>query len=97
MSFKSLIYSASTNKELVTFIAYLGDANTKEHFVIIRGNGELIEYDSASEFVFDTYFFANRGYAFTSMSLDGESYCFPDGTMKTILGSLLRRVENPQG
>jgi hypothetical protein len=97
MSFTSLIFSASTNEELVTMVAQLGDANTKEHFVIIRGNGKLKEYDSASEFVDDALSFFSKGYASTSMSLDGEIYCFPDGAMKTILGPLLRRVKIQQG
>jgi len=93
MSFTSLIYSASTNKELVTFIAHLGDANTKEHFVIIRGNGELVAYDSAYGFVDDALSFFSKGYKSTSMYLDGKIYSYSEEEvkyLKSYLSEVLR-------
>jgi hypothetical protein len=97
MSFTSLIFSASTNEELVTMVAQLGDANTKEHFVIIRGNGKLKAYDSASKFVDVAINLFDIGYTSTSMSLDGLIYNFHEEAMEIILHSLLRWIENPQG
>lgn len=97
MSFTSLIFSASTNQELVTMIAHLGDANTKEHFVIIRGNGKLKAYDSASKFVDVAINLFDIGYTSTSMSLDGLIYGYDEWAMETILRSLLKWMENPQG
>ena len=97
MSFTSLIFSASTNEELVTMVAQLGDANTKEHFVIIRGNGKLKAYYSASEFVDDALSFFSKGYASTSMYLDGLIYGYDEWAMEIILHSLLRWINNQQG
>jgi hypothetical protein len=95
MSFTSLIFSASTNEELVTMVAQLGDANTKEHFVIIRGNGKLKAYDSASEFVDDALSFFSKGYASTSMSLNGKIYSYSEEEVKALtsyLSALLRSL-----
>ena len=97
MSFTSLIYSASNNEELVTFVAHLGNENIKEHFVIIRGNGKLKSYDSASEFVDDALSFFSKGYASTSMYLDGLIYGYDEWAMEIILHSLLRWINNQQG
>jgi hypothetical protein len=97
MSFTSLIYSASNNEELVTFVAHLGNENIKEHFVIIRGNGKLKSYDSASEFVDDALSFFSKGYVSNGMSSDGLTYEFPEEAMEALLSALLRWLDNQQG
>ena len=97
MSFTSLIFSASTNEELVTFVAHLGNENIKEHFVIIRGNGKLKAYDSASEFVDDALSFFSKGYVSNGMSLDGLVCVYDHETTEIILHSLLRWINNQQG
>lgn len=85
----SLTYSASKNGDLITLIANLANENTKEHFVIIRGNGKLNSFDSASKFVDYALHLFDIGYTSTSMSLDGETYDFHEEAMETILRSLL--------
>ncbi len=78
-------------------IAQLGDANTKEHFIIIRGNGKLKVYDSASKFVDVANNLFDIGYTSTSMSLDGLTYGYDEWAMEIILKSLLQWLDNQQG
>ena len=83
-------FEISNDKEIVTFIAHLGE---KPHFVVIR-RGELQTFDYASEFVgMANHYFSVDGFSSDSMSVDGQIYNFPHETMRVILESLLCKIE----
>lgn len=90
MSLQSLIFNVSNGNKISTFIAHLGD---KPHFVVIR-NARMQTFDYAFEFVdMANHYFGIDGFSSDSMSLDGQIYNFPHETMRVILESLLRKIE----
>jgi len=89
MSFTSLIFNVSNEKEIATFIAHL---DNEPYFVVIR-NAKLKVVD-ASAFVGMAYDYLNaKGFSVESMLCDEQYYNFPYETMYVILESLLCKIE----
>lgn len=91
MSLQSLIFNVSNEKEIVTFIAHLGEKN---HFVVIR-NGKLQSIDSASEFEdVANHYFDVDGFTCESMSLDGQIYEYLSKQVTSYIKTILRHMDN---